>query len=120
MLALIRAEIAKDRWIFEGNHTSSFAERVARVDTMIFLDLGTLPRVWRVILRTVQYYGKSRPDMGPGCPERFDWDFLVFCVTYAWRGSRQRALSTLLDAPSHIQKHHLRTRREVDRFLDAL
>lgn len=117
MTAMIREEIARDQWIFEGNHTSSFEERVARVDTMIFLDIGTATRLWRIVLRTFKSYGKTRPDMGIGCPERFDWDFLVFCVTYNRRGSRERALKTLKDAPSRIHKFHLKSQAEVDQFL---
>ena len=120
VLSIIRSEIAKDQWVFDGNHTSSFAERVERVDTMIYLDFGTLRRLWRVVLRTLKSYGKTRPDMGIDCPERFDWGFLVFTATYKSRGSRDKALTTLRSAPDYIEKHHLKGQHDVDRFLEQL
>ena len=38
----------------------------------------------RVLWRVASAYGQVRPDMGAGCPEKFDWEFL----RYVWRFDR--------------------------------
>lgn len=66
---------AKDTWIFEGGRSVNRPERLARVDTLIWLDFPLWLRCWRVFKRTLRDYGTSRPDMPEGCPERFSWPF---------------------------------------------
>lgn len=105
-----------DEWIFEGNHSETMTHRASRADMLIFLDISTARRLWRVIRRTLRHYGKSRPDMAEGCEERFDWEFLRFVSNYR-KNDRIRALSFIEDAPSHLQKHHLRNHTDVKRFL---
>lgn len=105
-----------DKWIFEGNHSETMAYRAARADMLIFLDISTPRRLWRILCRTFRHYGKSRPDMAPGCVEQFDWDFLKFAANYRKNG-RIRALSFMEKAPSHLSKHHLRSPKDVKQFL---
>ncbi len=106
----------QDAWIFEGNHSETMNYRALRADMLIFLDISTVRRLWRVLKRTVKHYGRSRPDMAEGCVERFDWDFLKWVAGYRKNG-RIRALAFLEQAPSHLVKHHLRSPHEVERFL---
>lgn len=105
-----------EEWIFEGNHSETMAYRASRADMLIFLDISTPRRLWRIIRRTFRHYGKSRPDMAEGCEERFDWEFLKFVVNYRKYG-RVRALSFMKEAPFHLKKYHLRNPSNVNRFL---
>lgn len=117
---LIRQATSAESWIFEGNHSKSFEERLQRADTLIFLDVPTWLRFWRVISRTLRHYGKSRPDMGSQCPERFDLEFLKFVLDFEKRGSRKRMLSLLETAPSRVKVHHLKTNRQMKAILAGL
>lgn len=105
-----------DTWIFEGNHSETMNYRASRADMLIFLDIPTARRLWRVLKRTVTYYRRSRPDMAEGCLERFDWDFLKWVAGYRKNG-RIRALAFVEKAPHHLAKHHLRSPHDVKRFL---
>lgn len=109
----------RDAWIFEGNHSETMNYRASRADMLIFLDISTGRRLWRVVKRTLKHYGRSRPDMAKGCVERFDWDFLKWVAGYRKNG-RIRALAFLDKAPPHLVKHHLRHPREVERFLSRV
>ncbi len=114
------AEIhARPEWIFEGGHSFTWAERLSRADTVIWLDLPLAPRLWRVIWRTLRYWGRSRPDMSPGCPERFSLEFL----RWIWRTrvSMCNRLRWFFDrVPQDKDRHHLRGRREIEAYLDGL
>ncbi|WP_273725479.1 DNA topology modulation protein FlaR [Brucella gallinifaecis] len=116
-IGLLSNEIAdRDEWIFEGNHSETMAYRASRAEMVIFLDISTPRRLWRILLRTLRHYGKSRPDMAEGCTERFDWEFLKFAANYRKNG-RIRAKSFLENTPLHLKKHHLRSPKDVERFL---
>ena len=73
---LHRQELAKERWIIDGNFDRTIPERLARCDTVIYLDFSRFACLMGVLKRVFTTYGKVRPDMGEGCPERIDWDFL--------------------------------------------
>lgn len=67
---------ARPAWIFEGGHSATWPERLARCDTLIWLDLNWPLRLTRVLRRTLRHYGQSRPDLPEDCPEQFSPEFL--------------------------------------------
>ena len=114
------AEIhARPQWIFEGGHSRTWPERLARADTLIWLDLPLRLRLWRVFYRTCRDYGRSRADLPENCPERFDPDFWRWIWNTRHTG-KESAAHLFQSAPSHKTKHHLTSRRAVQRFLTSL
>ncbi len=81
-----RAEVARlaagDRWIIDGQYGGTLDLRLARADTLIFLDLAMPVCLTRVLRRTIADYGRNRAELPPGCPERFDWQFLKYVWNY--------------------------------------
>jgi len=118
---LIRDIVATEQWIFDGNYSSTFELRTARADTIVFLDISTPRRVARVLWRTVSSYGRTRPDMTQDCPERLDSNYVSFVVNwvarYHFRGARARAIALVEKARSKATVHHLKSPRDVRRFL---
>ncbi|MCV6592869.1 MAG: AAA family ATPase [Silicimonas sp.] len=116
---LCRAVHAREEWIFEGGHSSTWDDRLARCDTLIWLDFPLWLRLWRVITRTLRDYGRSRADLPENCPERFDPDFYRFI----WRTrnrSRARMRSLFDTAPAEKRKIRLSTRSQVRAFLQGI
>jgi adenylate kinase family enzyme len=93
-------------WIFEGNNASSFDLRIAKADTVIFLDFPTWLCLFRVLKRIIGHYGRDRPDKADGCLEGLDWKFLKWIVVYR-KNHRWEVLELLDNAPDTITKHHL-------------
>jgi adenylate kinase family enzyme len=58
---LISEVIQGDRWIFEGNHSSSFDLRIARADTVIFLDFPVPLCLFRIAKRVMTHFGRDSP-----------------------------------------------------------
>jgi adenylate kinase family enzyme len=75
---LCREAEAGDAWIFEGGHSATWSNRLERADTLIWLDVPVGIRLPRVLWRSARYYGRTRPDLPPGCPEQFSAEFLHF------------------------------------------
>ena len=74
--------VTRDRWLMDGNFSGTFDLRMPRADTVIFVNMPTRLCLWRVIQRTIRYYGKVRPGSAEGCAERFDAHFLHYVMQY--------------------------------------
>ncbi len=118
--ALVLAATACEAWIFDGNHHSTFEARIARADHVIWLDLPTWLRMWRVLARSWRYRGRTRPDMGANCPERFSASFIFYWVGgYYWR-SRPKDVTLMRNLPLHVSAVHLKSRAQVAAYLERL
>ncbi|WP_158785209.1 adenylate kinase [Pantoea sp. BAV 3049] len=85
----VQALVTTPQWIMDGNYGSTLDQRLSVADTLIWLDYSSLTCLRRILMRTIKYWGKTRPDIGEGCPERFDWAFLKFALNYR-RDKRRR------------------------------
>lgn len=99
--ALLAFEVAKPRWLIEGNYGSTMAMRLERADTIIYLDYPLPLCLRRLIKRIVTYYGRTRPDMPDDCPERFDPSFLWYVIRWN-HGPRQRTEQSLRGHQSKV------------------
>ena len=73
---------AQEKWIIDGNYTGTLDARLARADTVIYLNYPTIVCLSRVLKRVWTYRGKARPDMNEGCKERLDVAFLHYVLTF--------------------------------------
>lgn len=116
--AKIMAEMAKPQWIMEGNYNRTLAERMRHCDTIIYLDFSRFACLMGVLKRVITTYGTVRPDMGEGCPERFDWEFLQWVWNY--NKNKRESNYRLLNEATHAETIVLKNRRAVKKFLKSL
>lgn len=69
----------KDQWIIDGNYSATLDMRVAKADTIVFIDRSKVLCLYNVFKRYIHYKGQSRPDMHDNCPEKLT---LSLCVGY--------------------------------------
>ena len=113
---LLRLELEKPRWIIDGDYGRTLPLRLQYCDTVIFLDYPRLECLLGVIKRILTSYGRSRPDMAPGCRERLDWEFLTW--VWNWRkNKRQNILDALANAKG-VRIIILKNRKEGRKFLE--
>ena len=67
----VKTLVAQPGWIMDGNFGGTMPIRMARADTIIYLDRSRWLCLFRVLRRVAKNYGKTRSDMAAGCPERF-------------------------------------------------
>ncbi len=106
--------VALDRWIIDGNDAGTIPLRLARADTVIFLEFTPMVCLWRVVKRIVSNRGRTRFDMAPDCPERVDLSFLYYVATWN-RGPRKRVEKKLEEADHEIV--HLASPRALEDWL---
>ncbi len=113
---ILLSELEKPRWIIDGNYNRTIPLRMKYCDTVIFLDFSRIACLWGVITRVIKHHGKTRPDMGGNCPERFDLQFMKFVWQFKTK-HRRRYLEMLANADDK-KVIILRNRRQVKKFLD--
>ena len=79
--ARVEELIARPRWIMDGNYGGTLARRLERAQLVINLDYPRRVFFPRMVWRLASNFGRTRPDMAPGCAERFDRKFW----RYTWR-----------------------------------
>jgi len=116
--ARLEMAVNMDRWIMDGNFSRTIQQRLPKCDTIIYLDFSRWECLLGVFQRIIKNYGKVRPDMVDGCPERFDWDFLKFVWNFN-KNNRVRNYTWLAQA-KHAERIVLKSRKEVKAFLAEL
>jgi adenylate kinase family enzyme len=118
--ARVESLVAREAWIMEGNYSGTFDIRVPRAHAIVWLDLPRRIFFPRAVWRAVKGLGRERADLGAGCPEQIDLDFLFRWVwTYPTR-SRPRTLALMEELRGKLPCVVLRTRREVAAFAEGL
>ena len=79
---LLSAELAKPAWVMDGNYQRTLAVRLAAADAAVLLDIPAAVCLESAYARVREYAGRTRPDMGVGCPERVDAEFEEWILKY--------------------------------------
>ena len=105
-----------DRWIIDGNYNRTLPQRLTKCDAIIYLDFIRWECLLGMCKLVLGNYGKTRPDMSAGCPERFDWEF----VKFIWNFNKNNRVQnyTYLAQAKHAKTIVLKSRKEVKRFLE--
>lgn len=116
--ARLTAEIQKARWIIDGNYNRTLQLRMARCDTIIYLDFSRWQCLAGWLKRVITNWGRARPDMAPGCREWFDPEFLG----WIWRYNRDNRARNYELIAAYANANHviLKNRRQVRQFLESL
>ena len=105
-----------DSWIIDGNYSKLFFERrLEESDKIILLLFNRFSCLIRVIKRYLAFKGKTRPDMGAGCEEKIDWQFIKWVL---WEGRSKRARRRYKDVAKRYPEKVtvIKNQRRLDDF----
>ena len=118
MLKEMKTFLSKhEDWVIDGNYTwCSYEERMEQADQIIFLNFSRWNCLYRAFKRYLKYRNRTRESMAPGCPEKFDWEFISWVL---WKGRRQTALARYKRIRQTFPQkfYELRNQKELDGFL---
>lgn len=112
--------LCKDpKWIMDGNYGGTLSIRIPHADVIIVLDMSRWRCLYRVIKRTIKYWGRARPDMVAGCPERMDWIFFMYILQYQ-KKHKPRLWRQLNKVQGQVPTWVLKSPKEVHHFLEKM
>lgn len=114
---LVEKVVAEEGWVVDGNFSDTFPMRLARADTVIWIDRPRLVSFARAFGRFLKLRGQPREDVGEGCPEKFDLEFARYIWTYN-REVAPRMAAMLREHGSHVEVVRLRNDAEIAEFLN--
>ena len=109
-------DLHKD-WVIDGNYSKLFFERrMEEADVIILLlfnRFACLHRVWR---RYRKYKNQSRPDMGDGCNEKLDREFVKWVLRDGRsKTTRQRFQNVIARYPEKTVV--IKNQRQLDAYM---
>ncbi len=114
--ALQSEALSGERWVVDGGYSTIFDLRLPRVDTVVLVDQPRWLCLWRVFRRRLAHPGRTRIDLGEGCPEKVDWAFITYIWTYyRLRAPERDAAVAALALQARIVR--LRSDRQIRAFL---
>jgi adenylate kinase family enzyme len=113
---VVRQLVARPAWVMDGSYAGTVDLRFPAADTIVFLDMPRWRCLWGAVGRLIRYRGETRPDLAPGCPEKFDWPFLTWIWRYP-KDDRPVVLAKLAEHAGGRTVVVLRSPREVRRWL---
>jgi len=70
-----------DAWVIDGNYSKLFYERrMEEADLIVILLFNRFSCLHRAYRRYLRYKNTTRPDMGEGCTEKFDLEFIKWIL----------------------------------------
>lgn len=118
--AALQVELEKPQWIIDGNFNRTVPHRLKYCDTVFFFDMPTLCCLWGITKRIFQHYGKTRPDMGGDCRERFDKQKTPLYKGVLSFNKRCRKEYLKLLAETNASVIIFKSHRQADRYLKML
>lgn len=117
---LIHEFMEQPEWVIDGNYTKfEYERRMSEADEIVFLDLSRISCFFRAWKRFFQNRGRTRIDMGEGCLEKMDLEFIKWLLWKGRKTQKEKWLAAGLE--KYLNKVTvLRSQKEIDQYLEGL
>ncbi len=103
-------------WVIDGNYSKLYLERrLEEADRIILILFNRFSCLYRVTKRYLKYRNKTRPDMGQGCNEKLDLEFIMWVL---WKGRTKETRERYKRIANQYKDKVivLKNQRELDRW----
>lgn len=109
-----------DGWVIDGNYSKLFREeRLEQADMIVMLLFDRFNCLWRVIKRYRTFKGRTRPDIGDGCAEKLDAEFIWWILHEGRTKSKKAGYKAIREKyPDKVTV--LKNQRQLDEFMRRL
>ncbi|MCR9240061.1 MAG: topology modulation protein [Rhodobiaceae bacterium] len=117
--SIVEQLAARGSWVMDGNYSGTFPYRMPRADTIILVERPRWLCLLRAMWRSAKFYGRVRPDLAEGCPERFSLDFYKWIWDFPNR-SKKKMGEAMATIGAHATQITLASDREAHAFLETI
>jgi adenylate kinase family enzyme len=112
----VKALLKKDEWIMDGNYCNTMDIRIAKADTIIFLDFSRWVCLFRVLKRRIK---NNRVDTLSCCDERVTYE-LVKWILWSFPGvNRKEILNKITKVRDKKNVVILKSNKQVKEFFNC-
>ena len=106
-----------ESWIIDGNYSAFHQQqRFEQADMIVFFNFNRFTCFCRALGRYLKYKGTTRPDMAPGCNEKFDFEFMKWILKDGRTKKKKKAYSEM--CKKYADKVVIiRNQKDLDNFL---
>lgn len=104
----------KEKWIIDGNYSSTLKQRIDKADLIIFLDYSNVARMKGILQRYMKYRGREREEI-PGCNERLDYTFLKY--TWNFNKNKRSNLVSIINSTDQSKILTFKNRNKLNKWL---
>lgn len=109
-----------ESWVIDGNYSSfCYDRRMEEADFIVFLNFNRFFCLFRAIRRYLTNRGKTREDLGEGCLEKIDWEFVQW-ILYESRTKQRKKRVRALQTKYPDKWIELKNQRELTVFVDSI
>ncbi|CAM2794191.1 DNA topology modulation protein [Hathewaya histolytica] len=107
-----------DTWIIDGNYGGTLDIRLEKADTVICFQLNRTVCVLSYLKRVITNINKVRSDMGEGCQEKLDFEF----IKYIWNFNIESEMKKIEKVTKYRNKQIIifKKRSEAEKFLNEI
>lgn len=109
-----------ESWVIDGNYSKLFyGRRMEEADKIILLLFNRFACLKRAYRRYRKYKNSTRPDMGEGCNEKFDLEFIKWIL---WGGRSSRARNRYKQVISQYTEKVIiiKNQKELDNYIKSI
>lgn len=118
--AILSSMVEQERWVMDGSGASTFDIRLPRTELVLWVRVPRYVALSGLASRVVRNYGRVRPLMAEGCPERFpDMEFL----SYIWNFEKRHTPKFIQEIDKHgvsVPVCLLNSRMHGDNLLESM
>lgn len=110
--------VQEDSWIMDGNYNRTLEMRLKYADMVVDFRIPRYQCLSGVVKRYFKYKNKTRPDMGKGCNEQLDMEFIRFI----WYFNKIEVPENDLKIKKYPNAEHIifKNRKEAELFLNNI
>ncbi|MBQ9449354.1 MAG: DNA topology modulation protein [Acholeplasmatales bacterium] len=108
---------SNDSWVIDGNYFKlSFERRMEEADEIIILEFNRFNALFRAYKRYRKYKNTTRPDMTPGCNEKFDFEFIKW-ILHGGRKRKTKLIHKNIKAQYKDKVTVLKNQKQIDKYV---
>ena len=108
--------VNQDRWIVDGNCTSSLEMRYARADLCLYFNIPRFLCLYRILKRRVSK-DRSIADRAEGCDEIISWKLITYMWTFKKRVNKK--ITFLKNMYPHVTFVEIHNASDLQKILSA-
>ena len=112
---ILKQLLSKKSWVMDGNYYFCLDERLQHANYIVYLDVQLWKSLYRIIYRWIKYRKRTRPDMGEGCIEKIDLEFIWWSIKFPF--TYKKKLINMISNTGYVT---LKSNKDINNWINII